>query len=97
MTRCNIGDYDIESMINHWISTPENGYLGSSYGYRSQLLQSTKSPPNKEATNELITKVKIDIPLLADADIHISWRENSDEICFTINAHTSIHTLEGEP
>jgi hypothetical protein len=93
MTRFNIDDHDIEGMINHWISTPENAYLGSSYGYRSQLLQATKSSQNQQTTNDLIKKAKNDIPFLADADMHISWQENSGEMCFTVNGRTSIHAL----
>lgn len=93
MTIPNISDQDIEGMINHWIATPENGYLGSSYGYRSQLFEAAKFPQSQEAANDLVKKIKIDISFLANADVKISWQENSGEVSVIVNGRTSIHAL----
>lgn len=54
----------IEKMIDHWIGTPPNGYLGSSYGADlPSLLQKPISVLNIEA-DKFLAKMKQDIPIL---------------------------------
>lgn len=54
---------DIERMVRHWLSTPPNGYLGSSYGCD---LKAMLQLPNSESLGDsFITKMMEDIPPLA--------------------------------
>lgn len=49
-------------MINHWLKTPPNGYVGSSYGadLNSLLLKALTS----NVADAFIAKMKQDLPLL---------------------------------
>lgn len=54
---------DIIPMIEDWLSTPVNGFFGSSYGADlPSLLLSHQSAPVSDA---FIAKLKTDIPILA--------------------------------
>ncbi len=54
----------IEQMIDHWLGTPPNGYLGSSYGADlPSLLQKPLSHVTIEA-DKFLAKMKQDIPIL---------------------------------
>lgn len=53
---------DIYKMVEHWLKTPINGYLGSDYGQNlSDLLQKPLSQPDAD---RVIRKLKNDIPVL---------------------------------
>lgn len=54
---------EIEGMIEHWLSTPVNGYLGSGYGQDIKAL--LQLPHSSTAADQFIRKLVVDIPLLA--------------------------------
>lgn len=57
---------NIKAMIDHWLSTPVNGYFGQSYGcnVRDQLLKNLSS----FSADRFIEKMKADIPVLGELD-----------------------------
>lgn len=56
---------DLQEMVTHHLGCPPNGYLGSDYGsdVKAMLMQPMSSP----AADDLIAKMRLDIPLLAVA------------------------------
>lgn len=56
----------IKAMVNHWLSTPPNGYFGQSYGadVRNMLLRELSS----DNADNLLKKLRQDIPLIAQLD-----------------------------
>lgn len=54
---------DISDDVTHWLGCPPNGYLGSDYGsdVKSLLMMPMASP----AADDLISKMRLDIPLLS--------------------------------
>ena len=50
-------------MIRHWIATPPNGYLGSSYG--SDLKAMLQTPLRTGIADAVLSKLRADIPLVA--------------------------------
>jgi hypothetical protein len=54
----------IQLMVQHWLDTPENGYLGASYGQGgiNALLQVPHAAGRADA---IIKKLMRDVPLLA--------------------------------
>lgn len=56
----------IETKILHWAKTPENGYLGSSYGGKTSI-ESALNENNEENIISILKKLKQDIP-----DIYMS-------------------------
>lgn len=68
----------IAKQLDHWISCPANGYLGSDYGV--DLKQYLHKPMSIFDANQLIEKMKNDIPilrLLPENSINI-YIENND-------------------
>lgn len=54
---------DIQAMVTHWLGSPPNAYLGSSYGANLDgLVQSAMSTA---AADAVIAKLRDDIPVLA--------------------------------
>lgn len=53
---------DIKRMIDHWLATPPNGYIGVSYG--RELKQLLLKPMTEELANDLLDWMKTDIPIL---------------------------------
>jgi hypothetical protein len=53
---------DLQGMVSHWIATPPNGYLGSSYGadLRAMLL----TPMKTGLADALLNKLRVDVPLV---------------------------------
>ncbi|MBU0917909.1 MAG: hypothetical protein KKD97_16325 [Gammaproteobacteria bacterium] len=56
---------DLQGMVTHHLGCPPNGYLGSDYGsdVKSMLMQPMSSP----AADDLIAKMRMDIPILSVA------------------------------
>lgn len=53
---------DIARMVQHWLSTPPNGYLGSGYGSDPKALLQL---PNADGLGDaFIDKMLVDIPIL---------------------------------
>ena len=53
----------LQGMITHWLNTPPNGYLGSSYGSDPQAL--LQEPTSSGLGDAFIDKMAEDIPLIA--------------------------------
>lgn len=61
-----ITDQQIFEMIQHWLATKENGYLGSSYGGLDIALAAPEGQLNIENSKEFMTKLQEDIPILVE-------------------------------
>ena len=58
-----ITQIDVEQMVQHWLNTPINTYLGSDYGFDKHAL--LFSPLTMEMADEMIAKLKRDVPILS--------------------------------
>lgn len=56
---------DLSGMVTHWLGCRPNGYLGSTYG--ADLKSMLHTPMSGPAADDLITKCRLDIPLLSVA------------------------------
>lgn len=57
-----IGTNDIARMVQHWLHTPPNGYLGSGYGADVKSL--LQQPNSSGLGDAFIDKMMADIPIL---------------------------------
>lgn len=64
---------EVSDMIRHWSSCPDNGYLGSDYGYKTSLLSFLKEPQNDQVSRKIVEKMQADIPVLFGKDISLDW------------------------
>ena len=53
---------ELGEMVDHWLSTPVNGYLGSDYGQDARSM--LQRPHMEGAANGFLRKLRDDIPLL---------------------------------
>jgi hypothetical protein len=53
---------DLIEMIKHWLNTPMNGYLGSSYG--SDVPALLAKPLEPSVADSFLNKMRQDIPIL---------------------------------
>ncbi|WP_186083645.1 hypothetical protein [Burkholderia gladioli] len=53
---------DVQDMASHWLETPLNGYLGSSYG--SNIPDFLQRPLATGQADGVITKLRADVPLI---------------------------------
>ena len=53
---------DIQAMIRHWLETPVNGYLGSSYGQDTKSL--LQRPQSDGAADDYLDKLLGDVSVL---------------------------------
>ncbi len=60
---------DIQSMVQHWLNTPVNGYLGSDYG--SDLKSLLHNPQRFGIADGFIAKLKRDVPVLQSFPINL--------------------------
>lgn len=65
----NLLEKDKEELINHWLSCPENGYLGSSYG-----------KPNTLDKSIFREKCTIDLPWLSPEEIEDIVESTTEKI-----------------
>lgn len=57
-----INEQDVLQMVNHWLHTPVNSYLGSDYGFdKHQLLF---QPLDMHNADLMIAKLRKDVPVL---------------------------------
>ncbi len=74
-------------MIEHWMATPPNGYIGVSYGRNPrQLLQ---QPLDENTADQYLGWMREDIPILkqiSDSDLSIATE--------VINFDTKIHYIK---
>lgn len=54
---------EVTGMVEHWLSTPPNGYLGSSYGSDTKAL--LQRPNSDGLGDQFIDKMVNDVPVLA--------------------------------
>jgi len=57
-----ISSEDIVRMVQHWLSTPPNGYLGSPYGCDPYSL--LQKPQSSSLADEFVDKMMTDLPIL---------------------------------
>ncbi|MGY6771939.1 hypothetical protein [Gallibacterium sp. ZY190522] len=69
MDEVTITSQEIEKMLRHWLNTPVNTYLGSSYGFDKNTLLFTPLSMNK--ADEMIAKLKHDIPLFSGVNVNM--------------------------
>lgn len=50
-------------MIRHWLNTPVNGYLGSSYG--ADMKSMLQAPMRTGIADSFLAKLRVDVPLVA--------------------------------
>lgn len=63
---------DIKRMIEHWLATKPNGYIGVSYG--RELQQLLLKPMTEDSADTLLRWMKADIPILkqlSDSDLMV--------------------------
>ena len=84
-----ISSNEVVDMIGHWLSTPENGYLGSGYGYKDKVLATLREEQTTDNEQKIIAKMKTDIPILVDRTVCISWVAGTLNISVTIDGNTS--------
>ena len=53
---------EISEMVDHWLHTPVNGYLGSDYGQDAKSL--LQRPHMEGAANGFLRKLREDVPVL---------------------------------
>ncbi len=53
---------DIQQMVDHWLKTPVNGYLGSNYGQDLKAL--LQQPQLDGAADSVLAKLHTDVPVL---------------------------------
>ncbi|MXS83967.1 hypothetical protein [Nitrosomonas oligotropha] len=58
----NITGNDIQGMVSHWTSTPENGYYGSDYG--QDLNSLLHLPQANGSPDAVLQKLRSDVPAL---------------------------------
>lgn len=55
---------DVQGMVSHWLKTPVNGYLGSSYG---STLKDMLQQPQSRSADEFLSKLRRDVPVVQAA------------------------------
>jgi hypothetical protein len=53
---------DVQLFVGHWLQTPQNGYLGSSYGQNTKAL--LQRPQNDGMADEWLKKLRNDVTVL---------------------------------
>lgn len=67
---------DIKRMIEHWLATPPNGYVGVSYGRNPKEL--LNSPMDDDTADTLLQWMREDMPILkqlSDNDLSVAHEE----------------------
>lgn len=90
---------DIQEMVSHWLSTPVNGYLGSSYG--ADLPSLLFAPLTSGAADAFLAKLKADVPVLASlpagaVDLY-SIPEGPDKLRIYIDVLGTVILLDDAP
>jgi len=62
MSEKRITGLDIQKQVRHWLKTPINGYLGSSYGQDTKAL--LQRPMSAGIADDYLAKLKRDVPIL---------------------------------
>lgn len=76
---------ELQGMVSHWLSTPPNGYFGSSYG--ADLFALLQSPMSMGLADALIEKLRTDVPIIGalpagSVNIYVSDVSNDEKSIF---------------
>ena len=90
---------DIQKMVGHWLETPVNGYLGSTYGSSvKELLQRAHSDP--ESTDAFLRKMRRDVEILSvlpsDAVAVYGTVEGTDKLRLSVEVAGQSHELNDD-
>lgn len=77
---------DVSDMVRHWLSTPENGYLGSGYGGKTIVDKATAGPCVEPAKSDVLAKLRQDIPYLDVLNPSVSWAMGNCSVIFNVSA-----------
>ncbi|OAI07280.1 hypothetical protein [Methylomonas methanica] len=80
-----IGWNDIKEQINHWLKAPENGYLGSGFGFGDKLASFLKEQPNDSVVNQIVSKMQEDIPVLKQRKVSINWVVGNNQVVIVVD------------
>lgn len=64
---------EVEKMIQHWSLISDNGYYGCDYGYNTTLLSLLKKPQSGQIADQIISKMKTDLPILQKKKLSLAW------------------------
>lgn len=67
---------DIKRMIEHWLATPPNGYIGVSYGRNPREL--LNKPMDEDTADTLLLWMREDMPILkqlSDNDLRVAHED----------------------
>lgn len=81
----NINFDEIREIISTWLKCPENGYLGSCYGYRDSIIRYLQESPNDDIIQKIILKMHSDLKVLEGSDVSLTWVAGGNEITVTVN------------
>jgi hypothetical protein len=85
---------EIQSMIRDWLKTPNNGYLGSDYGYRDSIIRIVQEAYNESSAHDIIVKIQQDIPALSSQDVSIFWVAGENSITIKANGNSASFPIE---
>lgn len=85
-------------MVNHWLQTPPEGYLGSPYGADvKSLLQ--RPMGDQVALNDFMSKMRVDLPVLSylPAGSVSAWMEpaGADKVVLHVNVAGTLIKVGG--
>lgn len=90
--------HEIQDMVRHWLRTPPNGYLGSSYGADIKAL--LQSPMSAGLADAFIDKMLEDVPILAAlpaGTVNLYAEElSNDTLRLVIDLNGSLITVDNE-
>ena len=96
MSSINLQPKDVPEMLAHWVGTPENGYLGSNYGYRGRLRSLLAEPPSAAACEEVQQKLRSDVSYFAEKQATVTWEAGSQVLQVSFENTSHRVTVPGE-
>lgn len=90
----NIDFDEIQKIISHWLKCPENGYLGSGYGYRDSIIRYLQESPNDDIVQKTILKMRSDLKILEGENVSLTWVAGAKQITVTVNNNIATFPVE---
>ena len=87
-----ITNQELFRTIEHWLHSPENGYLGSGYGGKDAALAAPQGEVSANTCKIFMDKLFADVPSLAGRDISIT--KSMLELTFSIDQHSETYFLQ---
>lgn len=84
----------IQDMIRHWLCTPENGYLGSDYGYKERISSIVQRPFTDALAQEVIAKMRIDIPPLDGKIVSVFWEGYDNRLKVFVDSQSATFPIK---